>query len=70
MSTCVRNTAIAGKQLGNRETRERLHHCLHQIAKLIEQNQLDTLVDVLAESLEPTDLKRFAFTLNNRLRGS
>jgi hypothetical protein len=37
---------------------------------LIEQNQLDTLVDVLAESLEPTDLKRFAFTLNNRLRGS
>ena len=45
---------------------ERLHQCLHQIAKLVERVGLENLVEAIADSLEPDALERLADALNKR----
>ncbi len=48
------------------DCRERLHQCLHQIVKLVERDRLETLAEVLADSLEPDALERLADALDQR----
>ena len=66
MSTIGRSLENAVKHWSNCDDRERLHQCLHQIAELVERDKLETLAEVLADSLEPGTLVRLADALNRR----
>ena len=46
---------------------ERLHQCLHQIAELIERDGLETLAEVLVDSLEPDSLEWLANAISRRV---
>ncbi len=46
---------------------EPLHQMLHQISKLVEHGRLETLAEVLADSLEPDALERLADALSRRV---
>ncbi len=46
---------------------ERLHQCLHQIAELVERDGLETLAEVLVDSLEPDSLERLANAISPRV---
>ena len=50
-----------------RDSCEPLHQILHQISKLVEHGRLETLAEVLVDSLEPDSLERLANAISRRV---
>jgi hypothetical protein len=51
----------------NRNQAEALHQMLHQIAESTKRDGLELLVEVLANSLDPTSLERLTNALSHRM---
>lgn len=66
MSTSERSVKNAVNHWVNCDTRERLHQCLHQIAELVERDRLETLAEVLMDSLELDAIERLADAIIRR----
>ncbi len=61
----LENPAKHGKK---GEDTERLHQCLHQISESIERDELETLVESIADSLGQDAFGRLADTLIQRAK--